>query len=127
MQAEVHENNNAEQADILKNPQSLALKGLLDFCHNCELRAAYQKHLRQQLGLSAADPVSIPSPGVPTAATFDTALSPSFDGSDDSKSGYLDESSKDFYDPRDEENDWTDAFVTDQEEQERGERDRKSN
>jgi len=78
MQKDVLEDNNAMQADALKNPESVALKGLLEFCHNCKQRAAYENQLRQQLGLSDSDPVSIPPPGVPVTATSDPVLSPSF-------------------------------------------------
>ena len=121
VQKEVLETNNTVEAEVLQNPQSLTLKGLLQFCHNCQLRAAYEQQLRQQLGLSNSDPVSIPSPGVPE--TTDTPLFPDFAAGSMSESGG--ESANDFYDPRDEENDWADPFVTDQEEQSKNERDRK--
>jgi len=113
---------NTVLAEVLKHPISPPLKGLLQFCHNCQLRAVYEKQLRQQLGLSDSDPVSIPAPGVPES-TADLALS---FGNDESSSG----ASNEFYDPSKEENgegdDWADSFVTDQEVQEQKERDRRN-
>lgn len=135
MQKDVLENNDAMQADALKNPESVALKGLLEFCHNCKQRAAYEKQLRQQLGLSDSDPVSIPPPGVPVTATSDPALSPNFayDDSDssDNNQGFYDagenNNSNNFYDPsREEKDQWADPFVTDQEEQAKRDRERRS-
>ena len=120
VQKEFLETNNLLGADVLKHPQSQFMAGLLQFCHNCQVRAAYEQQLRLQWGLSNSDPVSIPSPGVSTIRN--PALLPDFGGRINASG---DESANDFYDPRDEQNDWADPFVTDQEEQANNERDRK--
>lgn len=88
-----------------RNVQSPFLRHMGDFVHNCDLRRSFEKKLRKERGTMAGDPVSIPSPGVPTAIS-------DYSGDDET-------TEDDFNFGQDEEtivgDDWADAFVTDQE------------
>ena len=76
---EVKENENAEikeikpkgstlppfdRKDILRNPHSETLQGILEFTKNCKKRQAMERRIRQERGMGPNEPVEIPSPGV---------------------------------------------------------------
>jgi DNA-binding protein Fis len=104
----------------LKDPETPALKCLLDFCTNCQRRAAYEDLLRRDRGLPPNEPISIPPPGVPLDVAF-TELSMS---DDDTKGAGWDSSDTDEFgtgslnEDIDSMNltDWAEDFVADQEE-----------
>lgn len=116
---------NSIQSNALQNPQTPILKALLLFCHNCQRRATYEKLLRQERGLAPDAAVSIPSPGVPHNE-IPTAINPI-----GNNTAWGDEpQGPDFYDPSLDNaeaannNEWTESFVTDQEDQAKNERGR---
>lgn len=113
--------NDEEKA--LDNPQGPVFKCLLDFCSNCQRRAAYEELLRRENGLNANDRVIIPPPGVPSDIPFSDLMI-----SSDTKGVWDDgtsQSSPDFYDAENNfnitnnDNEWAESFVSDQEEDQR--------
>jgi hypothetical protein len=121
----------ATAREALQNPQTSHLRAVLQLCHNCQQRAAYEALLRQQAGLPDDEPVTVPPPGVPHTDMGSLGV---VSGGGEGGSGWMLEddtsssSSGDFYDPSDQvddSNNWADGFVTDQEDQKRKERERK--
>jgi hypothetical protein len=106
--------------DAMNHPETPVLQCLLQFCTNCRRRSAYEQILREQSGSDEATAISIPPPGVPTTLDIsndvynsdtDTVLS------DMEHTLYNDDDGNNIS-TRDETN-WTDPFVTDQEEHRR--------
>ena len=106
----------------LEHPETPALQCLLDFCTNCQRRAAYEALLRRERGLPPTEPVAIPPPGVPLDVAFTDLLAdgngvwdvPDTEGLDDDD----DDASANVEDI-DSMNltDWAEDFVSDQEEE----------
>jgi hypothetical protein len=111
---------NTLQTEALQNPQTPLLKAFLRFCHNCNQRAAYEDMLRREQGLAPSDPVSIPPPGVPSnTIPKDMMGHPgSVWGEDSSELDDFDDSHSDNnHTHTAQKDDWTESFVTDQEDQ----------
>jgi DNA-binding protein Fis len=108
----------AAEEMALHDPETPALKCLLDFCTNCQRRAAYEDLLRRERGLPPDEPIAIPPPGVPLDVAF-TQLSMSDVVTSDWNSPETDEfEAGSLNDDDDSVNltDWADDFVTDEEE-----------
>ena len=109
----------AEEAAIIKDPQTKQLQAVLEFAENCQRRAAFEKQLRRDKGVGRHYPVDVPPPGVPV----DFALDASLDGGDDHDDDDDDDDTKkqvgndvfDFYEPQQQNADWADGFTTDRE------------
>lgn len=102
----------------LHDPETPALKCLLDFCTNCRRRSAYEEMLRRERGLPPDEPIAIPPPGVPLdVALTDLSISDDITGAfessetDEFASGPINEDIDSMN-----LTDWSDDFVTDQEE-----------
>ena len=105
----------ADAAEIIKDPQTKQLQAVLDFAENCQRRAAFEKQLRRDKGVGRHYPVDVPPPGVPLDFPLDSSLEGDDDDGgkdDDKKEG--DNDDFDFYEPQ-QSTDWADNFTTDRE------------
>jgi hypothetical protein len=111
--------------DALKDPQTPMLQCFMNFCTNCRRRAAYEQLLREQSGLSNDTVVPIPPPGVPPALDVTNDIIDMASLSSDIASLSSEIVSEDIYndsnfdDGTTNSNDWTEPFVTDQDEKRR--------
>lgn len=123
LQKEAHASHAILVLDALKTPETLALQAIVQFTMNCQKRAAYERQLRREKGVSDTFPVSIPSPGVPAAMSY-----PDEDYTDPEEfGGSYQENHQDSFDKSDgglidsSGDTWTDSFVSDfEDEQKRG-------
>ena len=108
--------------DAIADPQTQQLQLYINFFTNCRRRAAYENILREQSGLSSDAVISIPPPGVPPTLDISNdidfaSISDSDPFSTEIASDMRNNSNLD--DNTTNSNDWTEPFVTDQEEEKR--------
>jgi hypothetical protein len=129
---EISDMNKVIVRDAIANPQTPLLQCYMKFCTNCRRRAAYEQILREQSGSSDAV-IRIPPPGVPpnmSLSPIDTnplsTQMTTVDMFDDSN--FADDTTEDMFNDSNFEDDttssttssdWTETFVTDQEDDRR--------
>lgn len=120
----ISDKNKVIVRDAIAHPQTPVLQCLMNFCTNCRRRAAYEQLLREQSGSNDAV-ISIPPPGVPP--TFDIANDITLSATDENPLSTLTTTEDLFNDSNFDDDittgttdsDWTEPFVTDQEDDRR--------
>ena len=118
----ISDKNKVIVRDAMANPQTPILQCFLNFCNNCRRRAAYEQILREERGSNDAV-ISIPPPGVPPTfdITNDIALSTTDSNTPLSTTDdmFNDSNFDDDTTTNSTSSDWTEPFVTDQEDDRR--------